>query len=150
MLDDAALQHLMGYRMALADAAARRVFQSHIGKPFDLRPVEFTILLLLAGNGSATPKQIALRLGMSPPNLTVLLDRLEQRGLLQRQRSASDGRATDLKLTPRGSTLARRAQRASMTMEHDLLAPLSAAERGTLAALLARLTHGATGSDKAG
>jgi DNA-binding MarR family transcriptional regulator len=139
MLDDSALQHLMGYRLALADTEARRVYRQHIGKPLDLRPVEFTVLLLLLTNGRATPKQLAQRLGMSPPNVTVLLDRLEQRGLLLRQRNACDGRAMDLVLTARGTTLARRAQRASETMERGLLAALTPTEHETLKSLLDRL-----------
>ena len=139
VLDDSSLQHLIGYRLALADAAARRVFQRHIGKPFELRPVEFTVLQLLLANGHATPKQLALRLHMSPPNVTVLLDRLAQRGFLQRERSGSGGRATDLRLTEPGTLLARRAQRASSTMEQGLLSALSLAEQKTLAKLLTRL-----------
>ena len=64
LLDQSAMQHLMGYRLTLAELASRRVFQRHIGTPFKLRPVEFTMLLLLLGNGSATPKQLALTLGI--------------------------------------------------------------------------------------
>ena len=139
VLDDSALQHLLGYRLALAEAAARRVFQRHIGKAFELRPVEFTILLLVQANGCVSPKQLSQALGMPPPNVTVLIDRLEQRNCLQRERSPSDGRATILRLTPEGADLARRTRRVSLNMEGGLLAPLSMAERVTLARLLARL-----------
>jgi DNA-binding MarR family transcriptional regulator len=142
-LDQAGMQHLMGYRLTLAEVASRRVFQRHIGTPFKLRPVEFTILVLLLGNGSATPKQLAQTLGASPPNVTVLVDRLVERGLLQRQRSDTDGRAMNLRLTDKGLDLARRAQRVSQTMESSLLTPLSAAERAMLGELLLKLAHGA-------
>lgn len=142
-LDQSAMQHLMGYRLTLAEVASRRVFQRHIGTPFKLRPVEFTILVLLLGNGSSTPKQLAQTLGVSPPNVTVLVDRLVERGLLQRQRSDTDGRAMNLRLTDKGLDLARRAQRVSQTMEGSLLAPLSAAERAMLGELLLKLARGA-------
>jgi DNA-binding MarR family transcriptional regulator len=138
-LDQAAVQHLMGYRLTLAELASRRVFQRHVGTPFKLRPVEFTLLVLLLANRSATPKQLALTLAMPPPNVTVLVDRLAERGLLQRERSAADGRATILRLTDKGSELAKRVQRVSMTMESGLLTPLSAAERAMLAELLHKL-----------
>jgi DNA-binding MarR family transcriptional regulator len=140
-LDQAAMQHLMGYRLTLAEVASRRVFQRHIGTPFKLRPVEFTILVLLLGNGSATPKQLAQTLGVPPPNVTVLIDRLVERGLMQRQRSDTDGRAMNLRLTDKGTELARRAQRVSETMEAGLLATLSVAERAMLAELLHKLTQ---------
>jgi len=144
MLDQSGMQHLMGYRLTLAEVAARRVFQGHIGTPFKLRPVEFTILVLLLGNGSATPKQLAQTLGLPPPNVTVLVDRLVERALLQRERSATDGRAMDLRLSDKGAELARRAQRVSQTMESGLLAPLSAAERAMLGELLHKLTQAST------
>ena len=146
-LDQAGMLHLMGYRLTLAEVASRRVFQRHIGTPFKLRPVEFTILVLLLGNGSATPKQLALTLGMPPPNVTVLVDRLVERALMQRERSATDGRAMNLRLTDKGAELARRVQRVSLTMEAGLLAPLSAGERAMLAELLHKLVH--TGADAA-
>jgi DNA-binding MarR family transcriptional regulator len=146
-LDQAGMQHLMGYRLTLAEVASRRVFQRHIGTPFKLRPVEFTILVLLLGNGSATPKQLALTLGMPPPNVTVLVDRLVERALMQRERSATDGRAMNLRLTDKGAELARRVQRVSLTMEAGLLVPLSAGERAMLAELLHKLVH--TGADAA-
>jgi DNA-binding MarR family transcriptional regulator len=140
-LDQSGVQHLLGYRLALAEAATRRVYQSHVGKPFELRPVEFTMLLLLAANQKVTPKQLALTLGLPPSNLTVLIDRLAQRELLQRERNPSDGRATILRLTPAGSDLAHRARRVSLTMEDGLLTVLSAAERAMLAELLAKLSR---------
>jgi DNA-binding MarR family transcriptional regulator len=138
-LDQAGMQHLMGYRLTLAEVASRRVFQRHVGTPYKLRPVEFTILVLLLGNGSATPKQLALTLGMPPPNVTVLVDRLVERGLVLRERSTTDGRAMDLRLTDKGSDLAQRVQRVSQTMEGGFLTPLSAAERAMLAELLQKL-----------
>ncbi len=140
-LDQSVMQHLMGYRLTLAEVASRRIFQRHIGTPFKLRPVEFTILVLLLGNGSATSKQLAQTLGMPPPNVTVLVDRLVERALVQRERSATDGRAMDLRLTDKGADLAKRVQRVSQTMEAGLLAPLSAGERAMLAELLHKLAH---------
>ena len=140
-LDEAALQHLMGYRLTLAEVATRRIFQRDIGAPFKLRPVEFTMLLLLLSNGQATPKQLAQTLSMPPPNVTVLVDRLVERGLVQRQRSPTDGRAMDLRLTDKGAELARRAQRASLEMESGLLSALSAAERAMLGELLHKLVR---------
>ena len=140
-LDQAGMMHLMGYQLTLAEVASRRVFQRHIGTPFKLRPVEFTILVLLLANASATPKQLAQTLVMPPSNVTVLVDRLVERGLMQRERSATDGRAMNLRLTAKGAELAQRVQRVSQTMEASLLAPLSAGERAMLAELLHKLAQ---------
>lgn len=141
-LDDSALAHLVGWRLARADVPARRVFTRHIGAPLKLRPVEFSLLVLLLSNGSASPKQLAQALALPPPQVTLLIDRLAERGLLLRQRSARDGRALDVLPTPKGLELAQRAYRISQTMEAALLQPLSPGERVMLAELLAKLARG--------
>ena len=73
-LDLSPVRHLLGFRLALAEVGTRRVFQRHIGTPFQLRPVEFTLLMLLRANPAATPKRLAQALRLSPPNVTVLVD----------------------------------------------------------------------------
>lgn len=138
-LDATHLQHLLGFRLALADAEARQVFQRHVGKPLGLRPVEFTVLLLLLGNRDVTPKRLARALRVSPPNVTVLIDRLVERELVQRAPSPTDGRATLLQLTAAGAELARRAERASRTMEDGLVQALTPGERALLGELLHKL-----------
>ncbi|MEJ2676410.1 MAG: hypothetical protein P8011_14705 [Acidihalobacter sp.] len=47
-LDQSCLQHVLGYQLAQAEIPTSKIFARSIGKPLGLRPVEFTILLLLA------------------------------------------------------------------------------------------------------
>jgi DNA-binding MarR family transcriptional regulator len=143
ILDLSPVQHLLGFRLALAEVGSRRVFQRHVGTPFQLRPVEFTLLMLLRANPAATPKRLAQALRLSPPNVTVLVDRLAGRGLVQRQRSPDDGRATILQLTDAGAGLAQRAFRASRNMEEGLLQALTPGERALLGELLQKLAASA-------
>ena len=140
-LDESALGHLVGYRLAKADVPAKRVFKRHVGTPLKLQPVEFSLLVLLLANGSATPKQLSQSLDVAPPKITALVDRLAERGLVRRQRSA-DGRALDVLLTPEGRALAQRAQRLAQTMEAAWLQALTPGERGLLVELLAKLARG--------
>ena len=86
-LDLSGLQHLIGFLLAMGTVSTRRAFQQHIGTPFGLRPVEFTLLLLLKSNGMLAPKQLARALSLPPPNVTVLLDRLVGREFVERRRS---------------------------------------------------------------
>jgi DNA-binding MarR family transcriptional regulator len=143
ILDLSPVQHLLGFRLALAEVGTRRVFQRHVGTPFQLRPVEFTLLMLLRANPAVTPKRLAQALRLSPPNVTVLVDRLAGRGLVQRQRSPDDGRATILQLTDVGADLAQRAFRASRNMEEGLLQALTPGERALLGELLQKLAASA-------
>ena len=136
-LDMSPVQHLLGFRLALSEVGTRRVFRRHVGTPSKLRPVEFTLPMLLRANPGATPKRLAQALRLSSPNVIVLVDRLAGRALVERQRSPDDGRVTILQLTPAGAELAQRAHKASRTMEDGLLQALTPGER----ALLSRLLH---------
>lgn len=142
-LDQSCLQHLLGYQIARADVPTRRAFAEHIGRPLELSPVEFSSLVLLAFNPATTPKQLAEALAMVAPAVTVLLDRLEKRGLIERARSDSDRRAQIVSLTAAGRELALKAHALSMDMEREVLGALSAAERAILIELLQKVARAA-------
>lgn len=140
-LDTRSLEHLIGYCLVRAGVPTMRVFRRQIGAPFDLRPVEFSLLLLLLDNPGASPKQLGLALAMSPPNVTVLVDRVVARGLAERRKSASDGRAQEVWLTESGTALARKTGEVSRTMEDGVLQVLTPAERALLRELLVKLAE---------
>lgn len=139
-LDQSCLDHLLGYQITRANIPSLRTFQRHIGEPFQLRPVEFTILALLAYNDAVTPKRLAQALAVSAPTVTMLLDRLAERGLLTRVRSEADRRAQIVRLTRKGRQLEIEARARSLTMEAELVSPLSEAERAMLIELLRKIT----------
>jgi DNA-binding MarR family transcriptional regulator len=101
-----------------------------------LRQVEYSILALVETNDKVTHKRLSTALGVAAPNLTIVLDRLEQRQLVKRTRSPHDGRVQYIQLTPRGRTLHGRAKQIADTMEDELLSHFSAGERTMLFGLL--------------
>lgn len=138
-LDHSALGHLLGYAMARADVHVRPAFQACIGESLQLRPVEFSLLVLLLTNEDVTQTRLTQALAMSAPNLTTLVDRLVERGLVERVRSEQDRRAQLVRLTEAGRQLAQQARELSLTMEDEVLRGLSAAERAILLELLHRV-----------
>ena len=140
-LDQAVLGHVLGYQLARASIHTRAAFQKAIGEPLRLRPVEFTILQLLRHNLRATQKQLVRALAITAPGMTVLLDRLEARGLLRRERNAQDKRSVFVLLTEAGEDLAATSLQASLNMETELLRALSPAERMMLFELLDRVAR---------
>src|SRR5262245_34933241 len=86
-IDQSCLAHLLGYQVAQADVPLKRIFFRHIGEPLDLRPVEFTILVLVAHNPGVTGKQLAQVLAVTAPNITIVLDKMSEKGLVERVRS---------------------------------------------------------------
>jgi DNA-binding MarR family transcriptional regulator len=142
-LDAAGVEHLLGYLLALAEVPTRRAFRQHVGEPFALRPVEFTLLMLLQTNQRASATQIRHALRMPAPHVTTLVDRLRERGLVQRSRDPHDGRAVRITLTAEGQSLAARLQAASEHMEDGVQAALTVAERTQLRRLLSKLAGAA-------
>ncbi len=141
-LDQAVLGHVLGYQLARASIHTRAAFQRAIGEPLRLRPVEFTILQLLRHNRRATQKQLARALAITAPGMTVLLDRLESRGLIRRERNEHDKRSVFVTLDETGEDLAEASLRASRDMETEVLHGLSAGERLMLFELLDRVARG--------
>lgn len=137
-LDLRRLEHLMGLKTSLVDARLRRAFHRGM-KDLRLRPVDFTILLLLAANDGVSQKTLCRALDISAPGLAVILDRLQARRLLVRARSETDRREHRLSLTEAGRKLALEAEARSHELEREVMAPLSAEEQAQLAALLHKL-----------
>ena len=131
-----ALAEVVGYHIAQASVSTSAMFERHVGTPFNLRKVEFSILMLLLANGALASKQLARSLMLSAPNLTMLLDRLQERALLRRERSTTDRRSQNIVLTDEGRRTARAAAAAAGPMEAELHGRLSAAERAMLIELL--------------
>ena len=68
---------------------------------------QMKVLFTAARPGGARPGLIAERSRMAPPNVTTVLDRLSDRGLLYRAPDPDDGRATIVLLTEDGKRLVR-------------------------------------------
>jgi DNA-binding MarR family transcriptional regulator len=140
-LAEADLHNILGYQLAQATVTTTQVFSRQVGQGFELRPVEFTILALVDENPGVSAKQLALALALAPPNITVWIDRLERRGLVQRERSTTDRRAQHIRTTPRGAALAREAVQRIVAGERAALAGLSAAESAMLVELLHKVAR---------
>jgi DNA-binding MarR family transcriptional regulator len=144
-LDDSGLYHLVGYAASRAALELRKVFAGHM-EPFGLTTQQFSILMLVTDNGDVNQKQLGQALDISPPNMAVTLDRMAERGWIERVRSTRDRRAQQIHLTPAGRVLAERTRRIAATMEEPALAGLSRAERALLVELLRKIVPSPEGA----
>src|SRR3954470_1607632 len=72
-------------------------------REYGLTPSQYNILRILRGEGKAMPcLEIAQRTITVVPGITGLIDRLEQAGLVSRQRSVEDRRVVNVTITPAG------------------------------------------------
>ncbi|HRI17268.1 MAG TPA: MarR family transcriptional regulator [Burkholderiaceae bacterium] len=140
-IDTSRLTHLVGYAASRASIQLKKPFRKHLG-PLQLKAVEFSLLVLVAANPGLNQKRLGAALDLSAPNLAVILDRLAERGLVERVRSTVDRRAQELRLTPAGRALTARAEAIAATMETEALRVLSAAERALLIELLLKVARG--------
>jgi len=140
-LDQSRLTHLVGYAASRAAITMKRVFARNFA-PLDLKVIEFSILMLVAANPQVNQKQLGEALDVSAPNMAVTLDRLVERGWVERVRSTKDRRAMHIHLTSSGRELVDQAEKIAATMENPALRALSAAERALLIELLMKVASG--------
>ena len=143
-LDQSRLTHLVGYAATRAAIELRKTFTRHLG-PLELKVAEFSLLMLVAANPQANQKQLGVALALSAPNMAVTLDRLVERGWIERVRGVKDRRAQHIHLTAKGRDLVQRAEKIAATMENAALRMLSAAERAMLIELLLKVASGKAG-----
>ncbi|NIB41157.1 MarR family transcriptional regulator [Pseudomaricurvus alkylphenolicus] len=86
-----------------------------------------------------TPAEVARQLGVDRSAVTRLLDRLEKKGLLQRQHSQQDRRSVTLSMTPGGALMVEHMDEAAERHQRDILATLPESEQQMLKLQLSRL-----------
>jgi DNA-binding MarR family transcriptional regulator len=137
-LDQSRLTHLVGYAASRASIELKKSFARNLG-PLGLKAVEFSILVLVASNSEVNQKQLGVALDVSAPNMAITLDRMVERGWVERVRSTRDRRAMLIHLTAAGRELVQRAEKIAATMEQGALRMLSKAEQALLVELLLKV-----------
>ncbi len=107
---------------------------------FDLTDAQWKPLWMLHRGVAATPNELARELDMDAGALTRLLDRLEAKALITRERSETDRRVVLLALTEAGRDVASQVPHVLAGVNNDFLRGFSAAEWQQLQDLLGRMT----------
>lgn len=137
-VDTRFLESLLGYNARRAALAVIERFLERMA-PYQLKPVDFSVLSLIAHNPGITSRQLCTALGILPPNLVGMVNALEKRELVVRTPHPRDGRAMGLHLTPAGQMLMREAEKTAAALEADVSSRLTAAEVRTLITLLKKV-----------
>ncbi|MCK6401366.1 MAG: MarR family winged helix-turn-helix transcriptional regulator [Sphaerotilus natans subsp. sulfidivorans] len=140
-LHEGALFTLLGYQLAQAAVTTTEVFEARVGGVHALRPVEYTILMLVGGNTQVSPTRLARALAVTLPNIKMWLDRMEGRGLVLRERSVRDRRIQHVTLTEAGAALAAQATAQLQQGDREVLEGFSPGERLLLVELLHRIAR---------
>lgn len=121
--------------------AAESVFQRTNGylAEHNLTPTQFAVLEALYHLGTLSQIELARKLLKSTGNITTVLQHLEARGLVCRQRCASDQRVVEVSLTDAGRAAIERILPDHVRRITADLSVLTPAEQETLAALCRKL-----------
>lgn len=102
----------------------------------DLNGRQLLVLTFVGGEDHLSQQMLSVRLGLDPTIIVGLVDELEDRGLLARERDPEDRRRHRLRMTPNGRKVHATAVQAVTRAEREFLAPLDRTERDALRRLL--------------
>ncbi len=125
-----------------ADVVRRRV--SEVIEPHGITLQQYNVLRILrgVGEGGLPTLEIAERLIEQTPGVTRLLDRLEAKGLVRRERRPADRRQVLCTATDEGLALLARLDAAVRRADHSAVGPLPAADVERLLEILAAVRKG--------
>jgi MarR family transcriptional regulator, 2-MHQ and catechol-resistance regulon repressor len=105
----------------------------------DMCQSDFAVLEVLLHKGPQKLTDIARRIELTSGAMTTSIDRLEDRGLVERSFEAADRRARLVSLTAKGSALIRKVFAAHAAAMNDATDGLTKQERANLVVLLKKL-----------
>ncbi|MFF2552791.1 MarR family winged helix-turn-helix transcriptional regulator [Nocardia sp. NPDC058058] len=127
-----------GFQLAQLGAHAAQRFAERIAE-IGLTPPEVGILRMIAAQPGRSQRSLAEELGVVPSRVVALIDPLDQRGWIERRRSATDRRNHELHLTSEGGKMLAGMAKMAVAHETELFEGLTDAEYEQLSVLLRKL-----------
>ncbi|PVZ23938.1 MULTISPECIES: MarR family winged helix-turn-helix transcriptional regulator [unclassified Pseudomonas] len=131
---DCQLPMLIGRTAILKD----RTLDRHL-EPYEITSAQFKVLIIVARGYVDTPAELCRYLALDSGSMTRMLDRLEQKQLIERTRSAADRRQVHLALTAAGQALADRLPEIGAAALNELVSMLEPAEFNELQRILRKI-----------
>lgn len=128
-------EDFLGYVVRRTSMALSERFQARMQR-HGLRPLTFTVLLLIRGQPGITSSELCGLLDLQSSNVVGLVRELENRGLVRREDHPQDRRAWGLRLLPEGIALLAAAEPDACTADAEALPHLTPAELRSLRHLM--------------
>ena len=132
------LETTVGFLLRLAQVAVFKDLLASL-KPFDLRVTDLSVLMVIEATPGLQQRAIGEMLRIQRPNLVIILDQLQARGLVRRDPVPGDRRSYALSVTPEGAALLRKAKAAHAAHDRKVQAVLGDVDREQMLAVLARI-----------
>jgi DNA-binding MarR family transcriptional regulator len=124
--------------------AAELYLKAELGrrlKPFGLTTEQWALLNLLWETNGVTQKTLAVRSLKDQPNMTRILKRLEQKGLIVRTGNSEDRRSFLISLTPKGQQKREATIDLALDLRKQAFTGLNEKECALLSIMLARINN---------
>jgi DNA-binding MarR family transcriptional regulator len=128
----------VGYLMARARASLLAGLDAELA-PFGLNAMQYAVLKHLADGNARTSADLCRHMYYDTGSMTRVLDRLEEKGLVRRERCRDDRRVVFLRVAAAGRAQLPRLRAAGSRVLEDHLAGFSAAEVENLRSYLGRM-----------
>jgi len=120
---------------------AGELFTKELNKTYQVSASQLHCLLALHENGPLPPSQIARHMMVKSSTVTGVIDRLEQKGFVERLRNSPDRRVITIQLTEAGKELA---HNAPPPIQHKIVDGIKKLPEGEIKQIilsLSKLTH---------
>jgi DNA-binding MarR family transcriptional regulator len=128
----------LGLLLGRASAAKDRMLDAHLVDD-GVTAAQFKVLIILQQFDVDTPAELCRYLSLDSGSMTRMLDRLEQKELIQRQRSDADRRQIRVVLTDAGLQLANRLPHIGANAMNELVGVLDPQELADLERILTKV-----------
>lgn len=128
---------LLSYRLSRTSSAMSRSAALRYRREFDVSLGEWRAISLIAADPTLTLNRLARRAGLDKAQMSRVVSRLTERGLVDR--TASSGRTSQLALTAEGTRVYRGLITAANERDAEFLAALTPTEAATLSGALDKL-----------
>ncbi|HEY9635018.1 MAG TPA: MarR family transcriptional regulator [Coleofasciculaceae cyanobacterium] len=133
--DEILAPYSLGYRIKLLSQLLGRTFQERL-EPFGLTTFHWVVLCCLWEEDGLATSSIGEKLQQVGGTLTGVLDRMEERGLVRRERDCRDRRIWRIWLTEAGKELEAVLPPIAMEIREQALAGIPTADRQRLSELI--------------
>lgn len=134
------LQNHIGYAIRIAQLAVFQNFNEQLADR-NITTAQFSVLCLVRGNPSVNQTVLADALHAETSRMVLIIDDLEQRGLLVRLPSIVDRRARAIYLTPEGRRQLRNLERLVVKHERKMVRRLRGGDKEALLHMLRNLAR---------
>ena len=128
----------LAWQIAETSHAMRRFYDRRVAQ-LGVTRAQWRVIAILGHNPGMKQVELADRLDVEPISTCRIIDRLEEAGLVERQRDPADRRAWRLALTEKAQPIRERLSELAEEMSLEAFAGLSDAEIQTISAALARV-----------